>query len=61
VYQPRAGEAFSVELKTGMYRYERFDPVKGVTGGTGSVESSGAAQQFKAPFNGDAVQYQKAE
>src|SRR6266545_4155811 len=30
VYQPKPGEAFSVNLKRGAYHCEWFDPVKGV-------------------------------
>jgi len=61
VYQPRAGEAFSVELKPGSYRFEWFNPSEGATAGEGRIESRGCAQQFKAPFAGDAVLYLKAQ
>jgi len=57
VYQPKAGEGFSVELKTGTYRYEWFDPTKGVSVANGSVKAPGGARQFKAPFERDAVLY----
>lgn len=59
VYQPKAGEGFSVELRTGTYRYEWFDSAKGENAGSGSVKTAGGAQQFKAPFQGDAVLYLK--
>jgi len=59
VYQPKAGEAFSVELKAGTYRYEWFDPAKGATASSGNVESSVQAREFKAPFVGDAVLHLK--
>ncbi len=59
VYQPKGGEAFSVELKTGMYRYEWFNPAKGQDAGSGNVQAAGGGQQFKAPFAGDAVLYLK--
>jgi hypothetical protein len=60
IYQPKSSEGFSVDLKAGTYQYEWFDPAKGNTGGSGRLESSGGAQQFKAPFEGDAVLYLKA-
>jgi len=61
VYQPKSGEAVRVELKGGKYRYEWFDPGKGATSGGGKVEAPGGAQQFLAPFEGDAVLYLEAE
>jgi len=60
IYQPKAGEAFSVELKASKYRYEWFDPAKGEAAGEGRADSDGKAQEFKAPFAGDAVLYLKA-
>ena len=60
IYQPGSGEAFFVELKSGTYRYEWFDPAKGATAGDGSIKSSGGTQPFKPPFAGDAVLYLKA-
>jgi len=55
VYQPKASEGFSVELKKGTHRYEWFDPTKGLSAGNGSVKASTGVHQFKAPFEGDAV------
>jgi len=49
-----------VELKAGTYRYEWFDAAKSATAGTGRIELSGKEQQFKAPFDGDAVLCLKA-
>jgi hypothetical protein len=60
VYQPKTGEAFSVELKAGTYRYEWFGPAKGAAS-SGSIESAGGAQRFKAPIDGDAVLYLKTQ
>jgi hypothetical protein len=60
IYQPKSGELFSVELKSGSYHYEWFNPTKGAVA-TGRVESSGGRQQFKAPFDGDAVLYFKLD
>ncbi|HEV8262861.1 MAG TPA: DUF6298 domain-containing protein, partial [Burkholderiales bacterium] len=61
IYQPSPGEAFSVEMKAGLYRYEWIDPATGEASGSGSIESSGQAQQFKAPFAGESVLYLKAQ
>lgn len=55
VYQPKSGEAFSVELEQGAYRCEWFNPAKGESGKNGSVNASAGPQQFKAPFESDAV------
>ena len=61
IYQPKATEGFSVKLERGTYRYEWIDPSKGVSAGNGSVKAPGGAQQFKAPFKGDAVLYLNIE
>lgn len=61
VYQRKAGEAFSLELKPGAYHYEWFHPTKGAAAGSGRIESSGKAHQFRAPFEGDAVLHLKAQ
>ena len=60
IYQPKSGDAFSVELKVGTYRYEWFNPAKGVAAGSGRITSAGGQQQVKPPFKGDAVLYLKA-
>jgi hypothetical protein len=57
VYQPKAGETFSVELKAGVYRYQWFDPTSGTPGGEGRVEALGGHHQFKAPFASPSVLY----
>jgi hypothetical protein len=59
VYQPKPGEGFSVELKAGTYSYEWFDPTKGAITDAGRMESADGRQQFKAPFEGDAVLFLK--
>jgi hypothetical protein len=61
VCQPKAGEPVSVELKPGPYRYERFALLKGEAAGSGRLESSVCAQQFNAPFDGEAVLQPKAD
>jgi hypothetical protein len=60
VYQPEAGEPFSVELKAGTYRYEWFNPATGEAAGDGSLEAAGGGRQLKAPFAGEAVLHLKA-
>jgi hypothetical protein len=57
IYQPKSGEGFSVELRAGAYYYEWFDPAEGAAVGEGRIDSRGGAQQFKAPFEGEAVLY----
>jgi hypothetical protein len=57
VYQPKAGEAFSVELQLGIYRYEWFDPTSGTVAGEGRVEALGGSHQFEAPFKSPSVLY----
>jgi hypothetical protein len=60
VYQPARSEGFSVELRAGTYEVEWLNPVTGVTPEKGRIESSGGVQQFKAPFDGEAVLYLKS-
>jgi len=55
VYQPKAEEDFSAELSAGTYRYEWFNPANGQVAGSGSMQTTDARHQFKAPFEGDAV------
>jgi hypothetical protein len=60
IYEPRAGAVFTVELTTGNYEFEWFNPAQGKTAGAGRVAASGGAHQFKPPFEGEAVLYLKA-
>lgn len=60
VFQPKSGEAFSVELKAGSYRYEWFNANKGAGAGEGHLEATGGRQEFMPPFAGNAVLYLKA-
>src|SRR5439155_84493 len=60
VYQPKAGEPFVVEIKRGTYERAWFDPAKGAFAPGGRLESAGGAEQFKAPFDGEAILYLKA-
>jgi hypothetical protein len=57
VYQPKAGEAFSVELQLGIYRYEWFDPTSGTVAAEGRAEALGGRHQFEAPFKSPSVLY----
>jgi hypothetical protein len=57
VYQPKSGESFSVELKAGTYQVEWFNPSRGVAVDNRRLEVKDGLQQFKAPFEGDAVLY----
>jgi hypothetical protein len=59
VYQPRNGESFSVELRTGTYHSEWFNPATGLIASSGNVHAEGGEQRFKAPFTGEAVLYLK--
>ncbi len=59
VYQPKAGESFSIDLKAGTYRFEWLDTAKGTTAGEGRVEAPGGMQEFKPALAGDAVLYLK--
>jgi hypothetical protein len=59
VYQPKPGESFSVELRAGAYRFEWFDSTKDTAIADGLIEASGGNQQFKVPFERDAILYLK--
>jgi hypothetical protein len=60
-WSPRnAKAAISVTMEPGRYRYEWFDPQKGVVAGTGTVQAQGGKETFKPPFDGEAVLYLKA-
>ena len=61
VYQPDPGESFSVEVKAGTYRYEWFNPMKDAVTNTGRLETADDRQQFKAPFEQEAVLYLEAQ
>jgi hypothetical protein len=57
VFQPKSGDAFSVELQAGAYRFEWFNANKGVDAGEGRLEAAGGSHEFKAPFDQNAVLY----
>ncbi|MDP3089753.1 MAG: LamG-like jellyroll fold domain-containing protein, partial [Nitrospira sp.] len=55
-YQPGSG-SFSVDLTSGTYTYEWFNPTTGAVAATGSVGAPGGPQAFTPPFSGPAVLY----
>lgn len=57
VYQPEAGESFSVELPAASYRYEWLNAANGGVIGAGTIDAPGGPREFKAPSDGDAVLY----
>lgn len=59
VYQPKAGESFSVKLPEGTFRYEWMDLAKGTSAESGEMKSTGATISFRAPFAGEAVLFLK--
>lgn len=61
VYQPKPGEDFSVELKAGTYHYEWSNPVHGASAETGRLTVTDSRQQFRAPFERDAMLHLKAQ
>ena len=58
VYQPNSG-AFTVNLQSGNYSYEWFNPSSASMSGTGNVTAGGGNQSFTPPFSGAAVLYLK--
>jgi hypothetical protein len=59
VYQPDSSKTFTVDLVSGNYNYEWFNPTNGNVAEMGSVEVTDITRSFKAPFDGDAVLYIK--
>lgn len=57
VFQPKSGEAFSVDLKPGNYRFGWFNADKNAAAETGHLEATAGKQEFKPPFSGNAVLY----
>jgi hypothetical protein len=58
IYQPLA-EPFTVNLASGTYAYEWFNPSSGTVYSTGSISVADGNNSFVAPFDGDAVLYLK--
>ena len=59
VYQPKAGESFTVKLPEGTFHYEWMDLTKGTPAKSGEIKSDGAATSFRPPSPGDAVLHLK--
>jgi hypothetical protein len=60
VYQPTAGQSFTVDLVAGTYTYEWFDRANSTVARTGSFTAPAGNRSFTAPFLGDAVLYLKS-
>lgn len=61
VYQPKAGEVFTVNLEAGKYHFEWFDSANHTSATSGQIDETGGDREFKAPFNADAVLYLKEQ
>lgn len=59
IYQPKAGLQFTVDLKAGTYKPEWFNLDDSKTAEQEAVKTEGGKQQFKAPFQSEAVLYLK--
>jgi hypothetical protein len=60
VYQPNSG-SFRVDLQSGNYSYEWFNPVAGTVASSGAInQSMSGNRSFTPPFSNDAVLYLKA-
>ncbi|MGB9405743.1 MAG: Ig-like domain-containing protein [Candidatus Acidiferrales bacterium] len=60
VFQPGSG-SFNVNLTSGTYNYEWYDPVGNTVVQTGSVSASGGNQSFNPPISSMAVLYLKLQ
>ncbi len=60
VYQPKAGDPFTVQLDAGTYQFEWFNPAQGNSAETGRFEATDGLREFRPPFGGDAVLHLKA-
>jgi len=57
VYQPNSGAAFNINLPSGKYNYEWFNPSTGSITQTGTFTWAGGNRSFTPPFSGEAVIY----
>jgi hypothetical protein len=60
IYAPDGGP-FTVNLQTGNYSYEWFNPSTALVHGSGTVFADGGSQSFTPEFGGDAVLYLRSE
>lgn len=61
VYQPKSNEPFSLKIAAGNFNYEWYKTANGDAGADGEITTGGGEQQFKAPFEGEAVLHLKAK
>ena len=59
IFAPNGG-SFTVDLNSGSYAFEWFNPANGSVSQTGSITSSDGSKSFTAPFSGSAVLYLKS-
>jgi hypothetical protein len=59
VYNPGQSKSFTVNLLSGTYEFEWFNPTSGIVADKGSFNVINGSRSFSAPFNGDAVLYIK--
>jgi hypothetical protein len=59
VYQPDSSKTFTVDLKSGKYSYEWFNPTSGVVADKGFFETVNGLRNFDVPISGDALIYIK--
>jgi len=57
IYQPESNTSFSVNLKTGTYSFEWFNPGSGTIVSKGTFTAITEKQSFTPPFTGDSVLY----
>lgn len=57
IYQPEPNTSFSVNLKTGTYSYEWFNPGSGTIASKVTFTAIAEKQSFTPPFTGDSVLY----
>lgn len=57
IYQPDSGKSFKLNIKAGSYKYEWFNPVKGVVTSGNIIVDSDKSIYVTPPFEDDAVLY----
>lgn len=57
IYQPTAGNSFTVMLEPGAYSFEWFDPAHGEVVKTGTLQIKDPSMAFTPPIISDAVLY----
>lgn len=59
VYNPGKSKSFTVNLLSGIYDFEWFNPTSGTVVDKGNFQVTDSSRSFSAPFNGDALLYIK--